>query len=84
MTFPALPPDSRLTGLSHVAIRNVIAAAQALEAGRVAEAERYIGALRMAYPGHAEVLRLHAGAQTLRGDNQGAITTMHRAVACPL
>jgi tetratricopeptide (TPR) repeat protein len=81
VTFPALPPDSRLTGLSHDAIRNVIAAAQALEAGRVAEAERYIGALRMAYPGHAEVLRLHAGAQTLRGDNQGAITTMHRAVA---
>ncbi len=79
--MPALPPDSRLTGLSHNAIRDVIAAAQALETGHAAEAERHIGALRARYPGHPEVLRLHAGAQSLRGDSSGAIATMRQAVA---
>lgn len=81
MSIPALPPDSRLTGLSHDAIRSVLAAAQALEAGRTTEAEKHIDALLATYPDHAEVLRLHAGAQNLRGDSHGAIATMRRAVA---
>ena len=81
MSIPVLPPDSRLTGLSHAAIVDVLAAAQALEAGRAAEAEKHISALLALYPDHAEVLRLRAGAQNLRGDSLGAIATMHRAVA---
>lgn len=81
MTIRALPPDSRLAGLSHDAIRDVIATAQALEAGRAPDAERHIGALRTRYPDHPEVLRLHAGVQTLRGDVHGAIATMRKAVA---
>jgi hypothetical protein len=65
---PALPPGSRLHGLSAKAIRDVVAAAQALDFGRADEAERHITGLLALYPQHPEVLRLLGGAQRLRGD----------------
>ena len=78
---PALPPDSRLHGLSQNAIRSVIAAATALDRGQVDEADRHIVGLLAIYPEHPEVLRLLAGAQSLRGDAFGSIATMRRALA---
>jgi tetratricopeptide (TPR) repeat protein len=76
-----LPLDSRLAGLSAAAIREVVAAAQALDRGRVADAERHIVGPLALYPAHPEVLRLHAGTQRLRGDIEGAIDTLRRAIA---
>lgn len=81
MRQPSLPPDSRLAGLSHASIREVVAAAQALDRGRVDEAEHHIIGLLALHPAHPEILRLHAGSQRLRGDMDGAIATLRRAVA---
>jgi tetratricopeptide (TPR) repeat protein len=78
---PSLPPTSRLHGLSQTAIRNVVAAAQALELGRVDEADRQIIGLLALHPQHPEVLRLMAGAQSLRGQTEEAIATLQRAIA---
>jgi len=71
---------TRLDGLSQQAIRYVVATANALDYGRVDEAERHIAGLLAAYPDHAEILRLFAGIQNLRGDRTGAIASMRRAV----
>jgi len=76
-----LPPSSRLYGLSESAIRGVIATAQALELGRADEADRHIVGVLALYPRHAEVLRLLAGIQSLRGETSEAIATMRQAVA---
>ncbi len=73
-------PASRLHGLTQTAIRGVIAAAQALELGRADEAERHIIGLLALYPQHPEVLRLMAGAQSLRGQPHAAIATLQRAI----
>ncbi|WP_347262255.1 sulfotransferase [Rudaea sp.] len=81
MNSISLPPNSRLYGLSQIAIRNVVAAAQALELGRVDEADRHIIGLLALYPQHPEVLRLMAGAQNLRGQTQASIATLQRAIA---
>lgn len=78
---PTLPPGSRLAGLPQTAIRPVVTAAQALDSGRVDEAEHHIIALLALYPTHPEILRLHAGTQRLRGDIDGAIATLQRAIA---
>ncbi|MBS0582286.1 MAG: sulfotransferase [Proteobacteria bacterium] len=72
---------SRLHGLSQAAIRSVVAAAQALELGRADEADRQIIGLLAMHPDHPEVLRLMAGAQSLRGQTRAAIATLQRAVA---
>jgi tetratricopeptide (TPR) repeat protein len=71
---------TRLDGISQQAIRYVIATANALDYGRVDEAEHHITGLLAAYPDHAEILRLYAGVQNLRGDRLGAISSMRRAV----
>lgn len=72
---------TRLDGLTPQAIRYVIATANALELGRVDDAERHIMGVMALNPDHPEVLRLLAGIQNLRGDKAGAIATMRRAVA---
>src|ERR1700743_455160 len=77
----SLPPGSRLAGLPKTAIHGVVTAAQALDRGRVDEAEHHIIALLALYPAHPEILRLHAGTQRLRGDIDGAIATLRRALA---
>ncbi|MEO7325935.1 MAG: sulfotransferase [Dokdonella sp.] len=71
----------RLQGLSQVAIQSVIATAQALEAGRVDEAARQIASLLASYPTQAEVLRLHAGIESQRGNYPIAIRAMQEAVS---
>ncbi len=76
-----LPATSRLYGLDSSAIRQVVAAAQELELGHAVEAARFLSPVLAAYPDHPEVLRLHAGILSQRGDHLGAITAMRRAVA---
>jgi tetratricopeptide (TPR) repeat protein len=76
----SIPPNSRLHGLPPEAIGNVIAAAQALDMGRVAEAERHLQPLAARFPAHPEILRLIAGVQNFRGQAQAAVATMRRAV----
>jgi tetratricopeptide (TPR) repeat protein len=72
---------TRLDGLTPEAIRYVIATANALELGRVDEAERHISGVMALFPDQAEVLRLLAGIQNLRGYRTAAIASMRRAVA---
>jgi len=79
-SLSALPPDSRLLGLSQHAIGDVVGAAQALDLGRVDTAERQIIGLLALYPAHPEVLRLLAGVQVLRGEAAAAVITMQRAL----
>lgn len=57
------------------------AAAAALDAGQVGQAERHLAEVLVAHPGHPEVLRLKAGAQGLRGQPALAIETMRQAIA---
>jgi tetratricopeptide (TPR) repeat protein len=80
-TAATLPANSRLLGLSPMAIQGVLASAQALELGRTDEAGRQITGLLASYPDHPEVLRLLAGLQILRGEGVEAAATMRRALA---
>jgi tetratricopeptide (TPR) repeat protein len=75
------PATPRLHGLAPVAVQQVVATANALEAGRVDEAERQLAGVIASNPTHAEVLRLHAGIRSLRGDNDTAIRAIRQAVA---
>src|SRR5512142_2833608 len=72
---------TRLDGLTPQAIRHVVATANALDLGRVDEAEHHIMGVMALHPDHPEVLRLLAGIQNLRGDKGAAIESMRRAVA---
>ncbi len=72
---------TRLDGLTPQAIRYVVATANALDFGRVDEAEHHILGVMALFPDHPEVLRLQAGIQNLRGDKQAAINHMRRAIA---
>ncbi|HEY3520470.1 MAG TPA: sulfotransferase [Rhodanobacteraceae bacterium] len=72
---------SRLHGLSPVAAQQVIATAQALEAGRPDVAGVRLAPALASHPSHPEVLRLHAGILDLRGDHRGALADMQRALA---
>ncbi|MEO5625242.1 MAG: sulfotransferase [Dokdonella sp.] len=71
----------RLQGLSQAAIHSVIATAQALEGGRIDEACRQIASLLASYPTQPEVLRLHAGIESQRGNYPIAIRAMQQAVS---
>jgi Flp pilus assembly protein TadD len=72
---------TRLDGLTPQAIRYVIATANALELGRVDEAEHHFAGVMALSPDQPEVLRLLAGIQNLRGYRTAAIASMQRAVA---
>jgi tetratricopeptide (TPR) repeat protein len=72
---------SRLHGLSQSAIRSVVVAARALELGRTDEANKHIIALLALNANHAEVLRLLAASQRLRGDMIATVSTMQQVVA---
>lgn len=72
--------NSRLSGLSATAIRDVKACATALELGQVDEANWKLACLRAANAKHPEVLRLFAGLQNLRGQQVEAVETMQRAL----
>lgn len=73
--------NPRLQGLGPNAIQHVMTAGQALDAGRVDEADRHLARALAAYPDHPEVLRMKAGIHSLRGQHQDAIRTMQRALA---
>ena len=73
-------PGPRLLGLAQSMIPHVIAAAQALEAGRIDEADTHLSIVAAAYPIHAEILRLQASIQSQRGQHLDAINSMRRAV----
>jgi tetratricopeptide (TPR) repeat protein len=75
------PVTPRLQGLTQLAVQHVVATATALEAGRLDEAERQIASALASHPNHPEVLRLHAGARSLRGDHAVAIRDIRAAVA---
>ncbi|HEU4662390.1 MAG TPA: sulfotransferase, partial [Dokdonella sp.] len=55
--------------------------ANALEAGRIDEAETQLGAAIAAFPRQPEVLRLWAGVRSQRGDHEAAIRAIRDAVA---
>jgi tetratricopeptide (TPR) repeat protein len=80
-TASSLTRDPRLDGLSSSAARRLVAAAQALNMGRVVDAEQRLQGLLAVYPDHPEVLRMWAGLQSLRGDFYGALGIMERAIA---
>jgi len=73
--------SSRLAGLSAGAQQQVIATAQALDAGRVDAAEQALAPLLARDSGHAEVLRLSAGIASLRGRHAEAVAAIARALA---
>ena len=71
----------RLHGLDQSAIQQVVATAQALEAGRIDDASRHLADVVATYPTQPEVLRLFAGIQSQRGHHQNAIDSIRRALA---
>jgi len=73
--------NSRLQGLKPAAAQLVVAAAQALEAGRPDQASQWLGGVLASNPDHPEALRLEAGILSLRGQHVQAIRTMQRAIA---
>lgn len=72
--------NPRLQGLGPNAVQQVMLAGQALDAGRVDEADRQLGRVISAYPDHPEVLRMQAGILSLRGQHGEAIRVMRRAL----
>lgn len=70
----------RLEGLDNDAARRVVATAQALGLGRADQAAAQLSPALASYPDHPEVLRLHAGILSLRGDHPGARVAIERAV----
>lgn len=72
---------NRLEGLDGDAARLLVAAAQALDTGRVGEAENRLQPVLARHPGHPEVLRLLAGTFSARGDHRKALAAVRQAVA---
>lgn len=72
---------SRLDGLSPNAINALRASAQALDAGRVDEAERQLSVTLERERNHPEILRLRAGILSMRGHHRQAVVMMQQAVA---
>jgi Tfp pilus assembly protein PilF len=71
----------RSHGLSPSTMKYVSAAAVALDAGRVDEADRQLAMALAAQPDHPEVLRMQAGIHGLRGEYRQAIDAMQRALS---
>lgn len=78
-TEPLMNP--RLQGLDPTATQHVMIAGQALDAGRVDEADQQLARVLSAYPDHPEVLRMKAGVHSLRGRHAEAMAMMRRALA---
>ena len=80
MQRPKLTMSSRLAGLSPAAAQQVIATAQALESGRIDQAEQALRAVLAEFSHHPEVLRLHAAVLSQRADHAAAVDVMQHAV----
>jgi tetratricopeptide (TPR) repeat protein len=78
--MPPTSPVSRLHGLDRALAMQVVGAAQALDVGRADEAERLLAPVVAAAPTHPEVLRLHAGVRSLRGDHAAALEAASQGV----
>src|SRR5450631_3821491 len=76
-----LTAQQRLAGLTPELARRAIGIGQALEQGRLDEAERGVIATLALAPKHAEILRLSGIVAFRRGRNQDAIDTLLQAVA---
>ncbi len=74
-----LTSQQRLAGLSPELVRQAAAVAQALQHGRVADAERLVMRALVQRPAHAELLRLFGLVQQQRGRHREAIRTLSRA-----
>ena len=72
---------SRRDGLSPAAAQAVQASAEALDAGRVDQADRQLAGVSAADAGHPEILRMKAGVLGMRGQHRDAIAIMQQAVA---
>src|SRR5690348_6965875 len=70
----------RLQGLDNEAAQHVVATARALDMRRPDQAAAQLRPALASHPDHPEVLRLHAGILSLRGDHVRAIAAMQRAV----
>lgn len=70
----------RLQGLDNEAAQRVVATAQALAMGRADQAEAQLRPVLGSHSNHPEVLRLHAGILSLRGNHAGATAAIRRAV----
>lgn len=68
--------QQRVAGLSPEVAQRVAAISQALEQGRIEEAERSMSAVLAQAPRHPEVLSLHGAIQGMRGRSQEAIVTL--------
>jgi tetratricopeptide (TPR) repeat protein len=76
--------NPRLQGLDPTTTQQVMSAGEALDAGRVDEADRQLARVLATYPNHPEVLRMKAGIHSLRGQHPEALQVMQRALAqCP-
>lgn len=73
--------NARLQGLEATATRQVMAAGEALDAGRVGDAEQLLAPVLASHPDHPEILRMQAGIHDLRGQHQAAIRLMQRALS---
>lgn len=73
-------PSSRLGGLNPATAQHVIAAAQALDAGRADAAADHLHAAYASNPDHPEILRLLAGLHSLRGEHEPAQLAIRDAV----
>ena len=71
----------RLQNLGSGAIQQILAIAEALEAGRVEEAADRLTPLLSAHSAHPEVLRLHAGILNQFGQHAAAFAEMRRALS---
>jgi tetratricopeptide (TPR) repeat protein len=60
---------------------HIMVAGEALEAGRVDEAERHLAGATATDPQHPEVLRMQAGIHSLRGRPQQALNAMRQALS---
>ncbi|MBN8737042.1 MAG: sulfotransferase [Xanthomonadales bacterium] len=70
----------RLEGLDNTAAQQVVATARALALGRADQAAAQLAPPLSAFPDHPEILRLHAGILSLRGQHSEALAAMRRAV----
>ena len=73
--------NPRLQGLDPTAVQQVMIAGQALDAGRVDEADRHLARVLASYPEHPEVLRMKAGVHSMRGQHTEAIQIMRQALS---
>lgn len=69
-----------LKGLDPVAANQVLATGQALEMHRPDQAAAQLAPLVASHPDHPEILRLHAGLLSMRGEHKAALREMRRAL----